>query len=48
MGRISVDIYPLQVGVPLQKVETFGKYLGGSPTRPTSPSPPHATAAPVR
>jgi 5-dehydro-2-deoxygluconokinase len=32
MGRISVDIYPLQVGVPLQKVETFGKYLGGSPT----------------
>jgi 5-dehydro-2-deoxygluconokinase len=32
MGRISVDIYPLQVGVPLQKVETFGKYLGGSPS----------------
>ncbi|MDT7553528.1 MAG: 5-dehydro-2-deoxygluconokinase, partial [Pseudonocardiales bacterium] len=32
MGRISVDVYPLQVGVPLQKVETFGKYLGGSPT----------------
>ena len=32
MGRISVDIYPLQVGVPLQEVETFGKYLGGSPT----------------
>jgi 5-dehydro-2-deoxygluconokinase len=31
MGRISVDVYPLQVGVPLQKVETFGKYLGGSP-----------------
>ena len=32
MGRIGVDIYPLQVGVPLQKVETFGKYLGGSPS----------------
>ena len=32
MGRISVDIYPLQAGVPLQKVETFGKYLGGSPS----------------
>jgi 5-dehydro-2-deoxygluconokinase len=32
MGRISVDVYPLQVGLPLQKVETFGKYLGGSPT----------------
>lgn len=32
MGRISVDVYPLQVGVPLRRVETFGKYLGGSPT----------------
>jgi 5-dehydro-2-deoxygluconokinase len=32
MGRISVDVYPLQVGVSLRKVETFGKYLGGSPT----------------
>ncbi|MFC4948489.1 5-dehydro-2-deoxygluconokinase [Pseudonocardia sp. GCM10023141] len=32
MGRISVDIYPLQVGVSLREVETFGKYLGGSPT----------------
>jgi 5-dehydro-2-deoxygluconokinase len=32
MGRISVDVYPLQVGVALQKVETFGKYLGGSPS----------------
>ena len=32
MGRISVDVYPLQVGVPLPKVETFGKYLGGSPS----------------
>src|ERR1700710_3121120 len=32
MGRIGVDVYPLQVGVPLQKVQTFGKYLGGSPS----------------
>ncbi|HSI92618.1 MAG TPA: 5-dehydro-2-deoxygluconokinase [Jiangellaceae bacterium] len=30
MGRISVDVYPLQVGVGLADVETFGKYLGGS------------------
>jgi 5-dehydro-2-deoxygluconokinase len=30
MGRIGVDIYPLQVGVSLREVETFGKYLGGS------------------
>ncbi|GAA2943243.1 MULTISPECIES: 5-dehydro-2-deoxygluconokinase [Streptomyces] len=31
MGRIGVDIYPLQTGVPLARVETFGKFLGGSP-----------------
>ncbi|MFB9391890.1 5-dehydro-2-deoxygluconokinase [Streptomyces coeruleoprunus] len=30
MGRIGVDIYPLQTGVPLSQVETFGKFLGGS------------------
>ncbi|NBM16085.1 5-dehydro-2-deoxygluconokinase [Streptomyces sp. GC420] len=30
MGRIGVDIYPLQTGVPLSRVETFGKFLGGS------------------
>ncbi|WP_433332126.1 5-dehydro-2-deoxygluconokinase [Spirillospora sp. CA-294931] len=32
MGRVSVDLYPLQVGTRLEDVETFGKYLGGSPT----------------
>jgi len=32
MGRIGVDVYPLQVGVSLREVESFGKYLGGSPT----------------
>jgi 5-dehydro-2-deoxygluconokinase len=30
MGRSGVDLYPLQVGVGLEDVETFGKYLGGS------------------
>ncbi|MEU6915082.1 5-dehydro-2-deoxygluconokinase [Streptomyces olindensis] len=30
MGRIGVDLYPLQTGVPLAQVETFGKFLGGS------------------
>lgn len=30
MGRISVDVYPLQVGVGLPDVETFGKFLGGT------------------
>ena len=32
MGRIGVDLYPLQTGVSLREVESFGKYLGGSPT----------------
>jgi len=31
-GRIGVDIYPLQTGVGLEQVETFGKFLGGSAT----------------
>ncbi|PVE98071.1 5-dehydro-2-deoxygluconokinase [Microbacterium sp. TPD7012] len=29
-GRLGVDIYPLQAGVGLEDVATFGKYLGGS------------------
>jgi 5-dehydro-2-deoxygluconokinase len=32
MGRIGVDLYPLQIGVSLREVQTFGKYLGGSPS----------------
>jgi 5-dehydro-2-deoxygluconokinase len=32
MGRIGVDVYPLQIGVSLREVESFGKYLGGSAT----------------
>ncbi|MFI5664826.1 5-dehydro-2-deoxygluconokinase [Streptomyces sp. NPDC051684] len=32
MGRVGVDVYPLQTGVGLAEVSTFGKYLGGSPT----------------
>ncbi|MGA4841839.1 5-dehydro-2-deoxygluconokinase [Streptomyces sp. G45] len=32
MGRIGVDLYPLQTGVPLARVTTFGKFLGGSAT----------------
>ncbi|MDG5482772.1 5-dehydro-2-deoxygluconokinase [Mycolicibacterium gadium] len=30
IGRCGVDVYPLQIGVGLQDVETFGKFLGGS------------------
>ena len=32
IGRVSVDIYPLQIGVRLEDVSTFGKFLGGSAT----------------
>lgn len=32
IGRVGVDIYPLQVAVPLEEVTTFGKFLGGSAT----------------
>ncbi|KUN81052.1 5-dehydro-2-deoxygluconokinase [Streptomyces griseoruber] len=32
MGRVGVDVYPLQTGVGLAEVASFGKYLGGSPT----------------
>jgi 5-dehydro-2-deoxygluconokinase len=30
IGRSGVDIYPLQTGVGLEDVESFGKFLGGS------------------
>jgi 5-dehydro-2-deoxygluconokinase len=32
LGRVSVDLYPEQIGVPLADVRTFRKMLGGSPT----------------
>lgn len=32
IGRIGVDLYPLETGVHLQDVETFGRFLGGSAT----------------
>ena len=32
MGRVGVDIYPEQVGVHLEDVTSFAKFLGGSST----------------
>ncbi|HEX4732985.1 MAG TPA: 5-dehydro-2-deoxygluconokinase [Thermoleophilaceae bacterium] len=32
MGRVGVDIYPNQIGVPLADVTTFSKFLGGTAT----------------
>lgn len=30
MGRMGVDLYPLRPGVPLDEVDTFGRFLGGT------------------
>lgn len=30
IGRSGVDVYPLQIGVGLEEVTSFGKFLGGS------------------
>jgi 5-dehydro-2-deoxygluconokinase len=32
IGRVGVDLYPLTPGVPLQDVDRFGRFLGGSAT----------------
>jgi 5-dehydro-2-deoxygluconokinase len=32
IGRVGVDVYPLQTGVGLEDVETFQRFLGGSAT----------------
>ena len=30
MGRLGVDLYPLQSNTPLGSVTSFGRFLGGS------------------
>jgi len=47
MGRVGVDVYPLQVGVPLEAVETFGKFLGGSATNVAVAAARHARRSAV-
>lgn len=32
IGRVGVDVYPHQIGVGLEQVTSFGKFLGGSAT----------------
>jgi 5-dehydro-2-deoxygluconokinase len=32
MGRVGVDLYPAQIGVTLDRVEHFNRYLGGTAT----------------
>ncbi|MEU8250383.1 5-dehydro-2-deoxygluconokinase [Nonomuraea sp. NPDC048916] len=47
IGRCGVDIYPLQTGVGLAHVETFGKFLGGSPTNVAVAAARHGVRAAV-
>ncbi|GAB3619729.1 5-dehydro-2-deoxygluconokinase [Glutamicibacter endophyticus] len=47
LGRISVDVYPNDIGVPLQDVQSFGKYLGGSATNVAVAASRHGRAAGV-
>jgi 5-dehydro-2-deoxygluconokinase len=30
VGRVGVDLYPLEIGVPLENVANFGRFLGGT------------------
>ena len=32
IGRVGVDLYPLHIGVGLEDVTEFGKFMGGSAT----------------
>jgi 5-dehydro-2-deoxygluconokinase len=32
IGRVSVDLYAEQLGVPFARVQSFAKSIGGSPT----------------
>jgi 5-dehydro-2-deoxygluconokinase len=47
MGRVGVDIYPLQTGVGLEDVDTFGKFLGGSATNVAVAAARHGHSAAV-
>jgi 5-dehydro-2-deoxygluconokinase len=45
LGRLGVDLYPLQDGVGLEDVSTFGKYLGGSAANVTVAAARHGRRA---
>ncbi|MBX3087439.1 MAG: 5-dehydro-2-deoxygluconokinase [Cryobacterium sp.] len=47
MGRVGVDLYPLQDEVRLEDVSTFGKYLGGSATNVAVAAAQHGRSAAV-
>ena len=45
IGRVSVDLYPLQHGVTLDEVRTFEKFLGGSAANVTVAAARHGRRA---
>lgn len=47
IGRVGVDLYPLQDNTPLEDVSTFGKYLGGSATNVAVAAARHGLASAV-
>ncbi|MBX9471693.1 5-dehydro-2-deoxygluconokinase [Microcella sp.] len=47
IGRVGVDLYPLQDNVGLEDVETFGKHLGGSATNVAVAAARHGRASAV-
>ncbi|MCM3658123.1 5-dehydro-2-deoxygluconokinase [Agromyces mediolanus] len=47
IGRVGVDLYPLQDATPLEEVSTFGKYLGGSATNVAVAAARHGLSAAV-
>jgi 5-dehydro-2-deoxygluconokinase len=47
MGRVGVDLYPEQIGVSLEDVTTFAKFLGGSPTNVAVAAARHGRSAAV-
>jgi 5-dehydro-2-deoxygluconokinase len=46
-GRVGVDVYPLQQGVGLEEVTSFGKWVGGSPTNVAVAAARHGRTAAV-
>lgn len=47
IGRTGVDLYPLQSGVPLDEVGTFGRFLGGSATNVAVAAARHSRSAAI-
>ena len=47
IGRVGIDVYPLQIGVGLEDVQTFGKFLGGSATNVAVAASRHGRASAV-